>query len=126
MDFKNKQEQYEWWTATIQKIQNHQKSLRAGCRELGVQFWQYYEWKERVQEFVNSGKVELSEKEKSCLPKGPKIQSLGFVELTESFEKTSAVDKKLLLHYKEIWTLVIPDGFSSSTLQEILKMLSEL
>ncbi len=60
MEFKTKQEQYEWWTDTITKIQNNKSSIRNGCREFGIPFWQYYEWKEKVQSFINQREVKLS------------------------------------------------------------------
>lgn len=68
MKFKNKVEQYEWWTQTIAKIQKHDVSIRQGCRDYGVQFWQYYEWKERVQRFVDQGEVTLPEDEARRVP----------------------------------------------------------
>ena len=124
MKFRTKQEQYEWWTTTIKKIQSHEESIRAGCREFGIKFWQYYEWKERVQEFVESGEVELSEEEKFHLPKGPQIQSLSFVELVEDVKKSS--NENLVLHYKNSWSLEIPESFSSSNLSKILQSLASL
>ena len=101
MKFKSKQEQYEWWTNAIRKIQSHDKSIRAGCREAGIQFWQYYEWKERVQPFIAQGKVSLCPDEASRAPRCPKsrlsTRSLSFVEITNSFEPQAV---PLTLHYK--------------------------
>ena len=68
MNFSTKQEQYEWWTDTIKRIQSHEESIRAGCRELGVKFWQYYEWKERVQKFIDQGSVTLPKEQSDKVP----------------------------------------------------------
>ena len=128
MKFNNKQEQYEWWTKAIGKIQSHDKSIREGCREVGIQFWQYYEWKERVQEFVDVGKVTLSSEEAVRSPRGPKsasrqTRSLSFVEITNSAESEFG---GLTLHFKDSWRLDIPEGINSSTLTSVLQTLSAL
>ena len=102
MQFKNKSEQYEWWSEAIGKIQKHEVSIRQGCRELGIQFWQYYEWKERVQNFVDQGKVNLSPDEAQRAPRGPKIKSrqierMSFVELVDTIEMEA---DPLILRFK--------------------------
>ena len=128
MKFKSKQEQYEWWTETISKIQSHHKSIRAGCCEVGIQFWQYYEWKERVQQFIDQGKVSLPPAESSRSPKGPKpgvreSRSLSFVEITNSID---AETQPLTLYFNGSWRLDIPEGFNPSTLTSVLKALEAL
>ena len=123
MKFKNKQEQYEWWTDTITKIQNHGTSIRAGCREVGVQFWQYYDWKERVQEFVDRKKVTLSDTEAVRVPRGRQKQSLSFLEVVNTVETPG---EYLSLHYNDSWRLDIPEDFNPSTLSSVLQTLKSL
>jgi len=129
MKFNSKQEQYEWWTAVISKIQSHDKSIRQGCREVGIQFWQYYEWKERVQQFVDAGcKVTLPSDEAYRVPRGPKsesrqTQSLSFVEITNSAPSATQL---LTLHLQNGWYVEIPEDFKPSTLTSVLKTLEAL
>ena len=72
MKFANKQEQYEWWTEVIMHIQSNKVGIRSGCRELGVPFWQYYEWKKRVQVFIDESEVKLSVDDAKSRAKGKK------------------------------------------------------
>ena len=123
MKFKNKQEQYEWWTEAISKVQNNDKSIRSGCREVGIQFWQYYEWKERVQKFIDQGTVNLSEDEAHRVPRGRSRTVHSFVEMVDTIEMPS---KSLSLHFKDYWRLDIPEGFNASALSSILKTLETL
>lgn len=128
MKFKNKQEQYEWWTETIRTIQRHDVSIRQGCRDHGVSFGQYYEWKERVQHFVDEGKVTLSLDESVRVPRGAKPRSsqshsLSFVEITNS---VSTEPQSLALHFKDTWRLEIPGDFNASSLSSVLKILEAL
>lgn len=129
MQFKNKAEQYEWWTETIGEIQKHEVSIRQGCRELGITFGQYYDWKERVQSFVDGGKVALSEDEAKRLPRGRQSQSLtqsrttqrlSFVEVVDSVQNESQL---MTLHFKDSWRLEIPENFPPSTLSLVIKAL---
>mgnify|MGYP000327228933 CR=1 FL=1 len=129
MQFKNKAEQYEWWTQAVRKIQRHDKSIRAGCREVGVQFWQYYDWKDRVQKFVDQGKVTLPLDEAQRIPRGPKTHSqsrmtqFSFVEVVDSLQES---DESLTLHFKDSWRLEISEGVNPSTLSSVIKVLEAL
>lgn len=135
MKFKNKQEQYEWWTEVIKEIQSNKVGIRAGCRELGVPFWQYYEWKERVQQFIEEGEVNLSSADANHRPKGKekfgrrgsKNKSTevkaGFVEVVPS---TPLGRQGLRLYFKDSWSLDVPENFNSSTLSEVIKVLESL
>jgi len=122
MKFANKQEQYEWWTEVIRHIQSNKVGIRAGCRELGVPFWQYYEWKERVQTFVDSGEVKLSADEGMRRPKGSPSpsQDHSFVEVISPYQAPS---QSLTLYFKDSWRLEIPENFNSSSLSEVIKAL---
>ncbi len=128
MQFKNKSEQYEWWTEAIGKIQKHEVSIRQGCRDLGIQFWQYYEWKERVQNFVDEGEVNLSIDEAMRPPRGPKMQSrkierMSFIEVVDTMETEV---QPLVLHFKDSWKIEVPENFNLKTLDSVLKSLEAL
>ena len=123
MRFKTKQEQYEWWTETIKKIQCNKKSIRAGCREHGVQFWQYYDWKERVEKFIDQGTVILPAKQSTHSPKGRQCRAVSFIEVTDT---VGASESKLCLYFKDSWRLEIPEGCDSSALIPILKSLNSI
>ena len=131
MKFKNKAEQYEWWTKTIGTIQQHEVSIRQGCRDAGITFGQYYDWKERVQKFVDQGEVNLCPKEAARSPRGRQIQSLtqskttqlSFVEVVDTVE---AKTQTMTLHFKDQWKLEIPESFNSTSLTLILKTLEAL
>ena len=135
MKFDTKQEQYEWWTEVIGHIQSNKVSIREGCRELGIAFWQYYEWKERVQEFVDKGEVNLSEDEANGRPKGrPKsairhskskttqVQA-SFIEVVPSAPLPS---QGLSLYFRDSWRLEITENFNPSILTEVIKTLETL
>ena len=125
MNFSTKQEQYEWWTESIRRIQSHKESIRAGCRELGIPFWQYYDWKERVQHFVDIGEVKLSSHEAGYRPKGKTTTQVegSFVEVVTS---TPMYTDHLQLYFKDSWRLEIPDNVNPTALTTVLKVLESL